>query len=147
MYIRMYECLFIGDATSNGDDGETVKGFSKTDANIIDLLLLFKKDWETLPKYIVDTWNMFTFHKITVITNLLYVIGYYPSYLRDLLVESTDKNGGDYDENNISYVNITDNRNLLNGKVLMDCTSPSGSMSYQFGLWVIGYVAFITNKK
>eukprot|EP00483_Globobulimina_turgida_P004279 UN04288 len=47
----------------------------------------------------------------------------------------------------MSYVDITDNRNLVNGAVLRTfphlthveiyCTSPSGSTSYQFGLCVL----------
>ena len=105
--------------------------------------LLFEED-QSLPQYIIDTFQMFRFHKKSISLNLFYINKRgFPSPLQDLIMEKVSRDGQDDKE----FAEYKDNTNLLKyslvdsfpnlSEIVLDCTDYDGGNSYQFSLFGI----------
>ena len=89
-------------------------GFSEEDSVLVCSLMEYGD--ETIPKYIRDTFKVFTQNKKTIIINLDHLLGYdVPSHLRTLIFrKSAAGHGGDYDKDKTEYDLVSDeNKNMI----------------------------------
>eukprot|EP01084_Bolivina_argentea_P222840 377148_1 len=130
------------DSAISGGNKSAVKGFAgrfddREDVKIIQLL--FEQD-ESIPKYMLDTFQMFRYHKKTLNINLDYLTNNYPSVLQDLIVGWSYKEGCDGNKISSKFKDMHEGK-LLKSKlinlfpnltdIVIECTDSAGWHSYR----------------